>query len=210
MTGKVPYAAATASGREPGGHIKCTLAPVDDRELLARLRRGDEPAFDALFREYYAPLVGLAESLLGTRAAAEEIVQDVMLEVWRRRETIQLEESWRAYLFRAARNRALNEIRHQRVRQKSEPYTRSEESVDASALNELVGDELTAAVNAAVAALDEPVREVFTLSRSNGLKYAEIANVLGVSVKTVEARMTRALKELRERLAPWLADARQS
>jgi RNA polymerase sigma-70 factor (ECF subfamily) len=182
---------------------------VDDRELLARLRRGDESAFDALFREYYGPLVGLAESLLGERGSAEEIIQDVMLEVWRRRESIHLEESWRAYLFRSARNRSLNEIRHQRVKQRAEPYTRVDEAVDASALDDMVDEELTAAVAEAVAALDEPVREVFTLSRSNGLKYSEIANVLGISIKTVEARMTRALKGLRERLGPWLTDARQ-
>jgi RNA polymerase sigma-70 factor (ECF subfamily) len=184
------------------------LAAVDDRELLARIRRGDEQAFDVLFRQFYGPLVGLAESLLGSRAIAEEVVQDVMLEVWRRRESMQLEETWRAYLFRAARNRSLNELRHQRVEQRGEPWARGAESVDASALRGLVNAELDAAVAQAVSGLAEPVRDVFTLSRTNGLKYAEIAQVLGISVKTVEARMGRALKELRERLAPWLPESR--
>ena len=178
--------------------------------MLARIRQGDEQAFDTLFRRFYAPLVGLGESLLKTRAVAEEIVQDVMLEVWRRRESIRLEESWRAYLFRATRNRALNELRHFGVEKRGEPWARGAESADATALSGLVNAELDAAVAEAVNALPEPVREVFSLSRANGLKYSEIAQVLGISVKTVEARMSRALKELRGRLAAWLPDAAEA
>lgn len=177
---------------------------MDDHELLARIRNGDEQAFDALFRQFYGPLVGLAESFVKTRAIAEEIVQDVMLEVWRRRESIRLEESWRAYLFRSARNRSLNELRHADVQKRGDAWARGDESTGESALTGLVDAELDAAIAGAIAALPEPVREVFTLSRTNGLKYSEIAQVLGISVKTVEARITRALKELRVQLAPWL------
>jgi RNA polymerase sigma-70 factor (ECF subfamily) len=180
---------------------------LDDRELLARIRRGDESAFDALFREYYGPLVGLAESLLRRQAEAEEVVQDVMLELWRRRETLAIDESWRAYLFRAVRNRALNELRHERVAELAAPFVRGESSVGPTAHAQLVAEELEGAIVRAVAGLSGPVREVFELSRRDGLKYAEIASVLGISVKTVEARMGKALKELRERLAPWLPES---
>ena len=180
---------------------------VDDRELLARIRRGDESAFDALFREYYGPLVGLAESLLRRQAEAEEVVQDVMPELWRRRETLAIDESWRAYLFRAVRNRALNELRHERVAELAAPFVRGESSVGPTAHAQLVAEELEGAIVRAVAGLSGPVREVFELSRRDGLKYAEIASVLGISVKTVEARMGKALKELRERLAPWLPES---
>jgi RNA polymerase sigma-70 factor (ECF subfamily) len=183
---------------------------LDDRELLARIRVGDESAFDALFREFYGPLVGLAESLLRRRAEAEEVVQDVMLELWRRRETLAIDESWRAYLFRAVRNRALNELRHERVAELAVPFVRGESSAGATALAGLVAEELDEAIVRTVAGLPEPVREVFELSRKSGLKYSEIANVLGISVKTVEARMGRALKELRERLAPWLPESEEA
>jgi RNA polymerase sigma-70 factor (ECF subfamily) len=183
---------------------------LDDRELLARIRLGDESAFDALFREYYGPLVGLAESLLRRQAEAEEVVQDVMLELWRRRETLAIDESWRAYLFRAVRNRALNELRHERVAELAVPFVRGESSVRATALAGLVAEELDDAIVRSVAGLSEPVREVFELSRKSGLTYAEIARVLGISVKTVEARMGRALKELRERLAPWLPESEEA
>src|SRR5437868_11713254 len=94
----------------------------DERALFARLSDGDEAAFDAIFRAWYAPLVRIAEGAVRERAIAEEVVQDVLLEVWRRREQLGAEESPRAYLIRAARNRALHHVRHVRVQQKSAPY----------------------------------------------------------------------------------------
>ncbi len=177
---------------------------MDDRELLQRIRRGEEQAFDVLFRQYYAALVGFTESLLRSRAVAEEIVQDVMLEVWRRRETLEIDLTWRSYLFRAARNRALNDLRHARVAQNAEPYVRGPESVEASSPAELDARELDREFRRVLASLPDPVRDVFQMSRRDGLTYNEIASALGVSVKTVEARMARALKELREQLADWL------
>ena len=177
---------------------------MTDADLLARIRQGDEQAFDALFRQYYGPLVGLSESILKARAHAEDVVQDVMLEVWRRREALKIDESWRSYLFRATRNRSLNELRRARVIREAEPLVRGEESVGATGPANLVAEEVQAAFARTMAALPEPVREVFAMSRRDGLRYAEIAAVLGISVKTVEARMGRALRELREGLAPWL------
>ncbi len=178
---------------------------MTDRELLQRLRQGDETAFDALFRAWYAPLVGFAESLLRERAAAEEVVQDVMLEVWRRRETLVVEESPRAYLLQATRNRALNTIRRRRVEERGEPVLRSTmRDADPPPDAALGESELDHAIGQAVASLPDRCREVFELSRVHGLKYAEIAERLGISVKTVEAQMGKALKVMRERLAPWL------
>jgi RNA polymerase sigma-70 factor (ECF subfamily) len=179
---------------------------VDDRELLERIKQGEQEAFDAMFRRYYAPLVGVAQGMLRQRAVAEEIVQDVMFELWRRRKKLVIGESLRAYLFQSARNRALNHIRHERVERLAEPRAREESSRPATAINQLVESELDAAVREAVGALPPPCREVFELSRTSGLRYAEIARVLGISVKTVEARMGRALRGLRERLAPWLPE----
>lgn len=177
---------------------------MTDRELLARIRQGDEQAFDALFRQYYTPLVGFTESLLRSRAVAEEIVQDVMLEVWRRRETLEIDLTWRSYLFRAARNRALNDLRHARVAQRAEPFVRGAESEEATTPADLEANELDHAFRQALQELPEPVRDVFLMSRRDHLKYGEIAAALGISVKTVEARMGRALKELRLQLRDWL------
>jgi RNA polymerase sigma-70 factor (ECF subfamily) len=177
---------------------------VTDRELLDRLRQGDRATFDDVFRTHYPLLVGVAERIVGERALAEEVGQDVMLELWRRRETVVVEESLRAYLVRAARNRALNHVRHERMKVRTAPFAAGETVTQAEAPGHLAEEEIQAAVREAVAALPERCREVFELSRGRGLRYAEIAETLGISVKTVEAQMGKALRVLRVRLAPWL------
>jgi RNA polymerase sigma-70 factor (ECF subfamily) len=168
---------------------------VDDAALLARIRGGDERAFDTLFRRYYESLVGFAGSVLKDQEAAEDIVQDVMLELWRRRESLDIPESCRSYLFRAVRNRALNDIRHATVAKKAEPTVAAELPEPPHADAPISESELAGAIERAVSALAEPLRDCFNLNRRDGLTYAEIAVTLGISVKTVEARMGRALRE---------------
>jgi RNA polymerase sigma-70 factor (ECF subfamily) len=177
---------------------------VDERDLVGRIRQGDESAFDAIFREHYAPLVRCAEAMLRRRDVAEEVVQDVLLALWQRRDTLVVEESLRSYLFRATRNRSLNHLRHAAIERRAEPELSSVEPPDAPAPAGLVDEEIQAALRGAVGDLPPRCREVFELSRVHGLRYAEIATTLGISVKTVEAQMGKALRVLRERLAPWL------
>ncbi len=131
-----------------------------------------------------------------------------MLELWRRRESLAQESSPQAYLFQATRNRALNHVRHERVERKSEPELIRQTEMSASAPSRLVEEEIEMALRDAVSELPDRCREVFELSRTHGLKYAEIAVVLGISVKTVEAQMGKALRTLRVRLAPWLPESK--
>jgi RNA polymerase sigma-70 factor, ECF subfamily len=179
---------------------------MDDRNLLERLRQGDEAAFDSIFRTWYAPLVRLAVGMVRERAVAEELVQEVMLELWRRRESLDSEGSAQAYLFQSTRNRALNHLRHAQVERRGEPFAAAEESKPATASDQVVEDEIAVALRQAMDDLPPRCREVFELSRLHNLKYTEIAQTLGVSVKAVEAQMGRALRTLRERLAAWLPD----
>jgi RNA polymerase sigma-70 factor, ECF subfamily len=176
---------------------------VVESELLARLRQGDDDAYASIFREHYSWLVLSATRLLSDRSLAEEVVQDVMLELWRRRETIVLTGPLRAYLHQSTRNRALNQLRHGRTVRQAEPFVRPPTAAP-HADSRAISREMQEATRVAMAELSEPQREVFELSRVEGLTYPEIASVLDISVKTVEARMGRALRHLRERLAPWL------
>lgn len=179
---------------------------MDERELLDRLRRGDNAAFEAIFRQWYAPLVATTAALLRDRGPAEEVVQDVLLELWRRRETLTFEQSVRAYLFQAARNRALNYLRRERVETRGEPTIAATMPTPEPADSEVREAEVRVAIEAAIAGLPDRCREVFELSRIQGLKYSEIATELGISVKTVEAQMGKALRVMREKLAPWMPD----
>jgi RNA polymerase sigma-70 factor (ECF subfamily) len=177
---------------------------MTDQDLLDRLRGGDEAAFNEIFRAWYAPLVRYVEAMLRVRADAEEIAQEVLLELWRRRERLAEQGSVQAYLFQSARNRALNHVRHERVQQRAAPYLARSEGAPARADAEVVEDEIAEAIAAAIASLPPRCREVFELSRVHGLKQTEIAESLGVTVKAVEAQMARALRTMREQLAPWL------
>lgn len=187
--------------------LNCT-GQLDSIGLTDRLRRGDEAAFDAIFRAWYPSLVRASESLVRSRAVAEEVVQDVMLELWKRRESLDPNTSAQAYLFQSTRNRSLNYLRHERVEREAEPQIARSEAVDAPADSLMVEEEMQVALRRAIEGLPERCREVFVLSRTHGLKYSEIAQTLGISVKTVEAQMGKALRVMREELAPWLPPGR--
>jgi len=176
----------------------------NEQDLQQRIRAGDESAFETVFRANYARLVRTADSIVRERASAEEIAQEVMLELWRRRESLQLEQTFAAYLIRSTRNRALNHVRHQRVVARELAAATLQERKSQAADAEMLGVELAGVVREAIDALPELTREVFQLSRVQGLRYIEIASVLGISVKTVEKRMGQALAELKDRLEPWL------
>ena len=187
--------------------LNCT-GQLDSIGLTDRLRRGDEAAFDAIFRAWYPSLVRASESLVRSRAVAEEVVQEVMLELWKRRESLDPNTSAQAYLFQSTRNRSLNYLRHERVEREAEPQIARSEAVDAPADSLMVEEEMQVALRRAIEGLPERCREVFVLSRTHGLKYSEIAQTLGISVKTVEAQMGKALRVMREELAPWLPPGR--
>ena len=180
--------------------------PPEDvqRALFARLSAGDESAFDAIFRTWYAPLVRIATYLLHDPGAAEEVVQDVLLEVWRRRATLAFEQEPRRYLMRATRNRALNHVRHAAVAARAAARDISEEAHAATAPATVQAAELEVAIAQAVATLPDRCRAVFELSRRHHMSYGQIADALDIAPKTVENQMGKALRMLRVALADWL------
>ena len=180
---------------------------MDDRDqsdLLGRLQAGDEGAYDTVFRTWYPVLVRVASALLKDSDAAEDISQEVLLELWRRRHVLEANVSLRAYLLRSVRNRSLNHLRHLRVRRDTDADVQQLYDEPVTSDQPVVAKELADAVQIALRELPPRCREVFELSRKNGLKYAEIAEALGISQKTVEAQMGKALRIMRERLRPWL------
>ena len=139
---------------------------MDDRDLLERLKSGDQAAFDTVFRAHYAHLVAFAQGMLRERSTAEDVAQEVMLELWRRRTEISISESLRAYLLRATRNRSLNQLRHAGVAKRAEPQLVTDEAVNATGASEVDADELRDALALAVSELPPACSEVLVLSRS--------------------------------------------
>lgn len=182
---------------------------MDDRALLQKIQAGDEGAYDSVFRTWYPVLVRVATALVRDPDAAEEVAQDVMVELWRRRHALDADVSLGGYLLRSVRNRALNQLRHLRVRKQSESEVIALYNAPVGADQPIVANELAAAARQALNELPPRCRQVFELSRVQGLKYAEIAVALDISQKTVEAQMGKALKIMRERLAAWLPNGDQ-
>jgi RNA polymerase sigma-70 factor (ECF subfamily) len=180
---------------------------LSDRLNFERLRSGDHAAFEALFRRYAAPLCIFAQRYVESKAVAEELTQDLFCWLWDHRVGTAVPGSVRAYLFAALRNRALNQLRHERVTlefgERAARQTSSSASVPAADAS-LLADDLSAALNSAVRDMPLRCREVFSLVRDDHLSYAEAGEVLGISTKTVEIHMSRALALLREQLAPWI------
>lgn len=182
---------------------------ADERALVARVRAGDETAFEVLFRKHYGSLCTYAATLVATREDAEELVQDLWSTIWVQREQWHVRESVAAYLYRAVRNRALGRLRRGRVIERWQRDAAS--GVRPNLMGTLGAADLHAAFVEAeglaafargVAELPERCRQVFLL-RQRGLSHAEIAEVMGIRRATVEVQVWKALQALRRRVAPW-------
>jgi RNA polymerase sigma-70 factor (ECF subfamily) len=160
-----------------------------------------DSAFEALVRAHYERLGNLAYRYLKSDAAAEDAVQEVLLKVWRRREVVNLANPL-PYLYHAVRNECLMALRRRRRWAMSDLDAQPLECEAGVSDAEIV--DLEAAIARAVNALPDRCRLIYTMHREQDLSYAEIAGILGISPKTVENQMGRALKALRERLAAFL------
>ncbi len=161
--------------------------------------------FGVLFRQTYPELCNFVAQFVRSRAMAEELVQDLFLRLWEKRASWEAELPSRSYLYRAARNRAFDHLRHERIVEQTVALSAG----DLAPADPLSGDDpdhddLKAALQRAIERLPERTRQVFTLSRGHGLTYAQIADTLDISVKTVEGQMARAFRNLREELRRYL------
>lgn len=172
---------------------------------LALIRAGDAAAFEQLFHDTYPALVSFAQRYAGDRARAEELVQDLFLDLWKTRFTWDVRGSLRGYLFGALRNRALNLRRRDAI---EEGWTGNSpqdailalHSTPAPISDQLIADEDHAAVRRAFALLPERCRLAMHLRWRDGMSYAEISDALGITVKSVENHLARGLKAVRERI----------
>ncbi|PPK87394.1 RNA polymerase sigma-70 factor (ECF subfamily) [Neolewinella xylanilytica] len=173
-------------------------AKIDD------IKAGNVAAFRALFDAEYDRLANFALRYVGETAVAEDIVQDVFVALWSKRAELSIQVSLKAYLYQSVRNGCLNHLKSRKVRTtyaasvdaRHWEHPTLEEQIDAESLGRMV--------QRCVTEMPKERQRIFRLSREEGLKYREIAVELGLSVKTVEAQMGKALQFLRGRLSDFL------
>ncbi len=167
-------------------------------EWALRLKNDPEGTISHLFRDYYPYLYRSAYRVIPDSKIAEDLVQDVFYELWRKRDHLKINISINAYLKRAVVNKALNYIRDQKIKPEGEEGLVKINDTQLNPLQVVELSELEQRIHQAIKALPERCRLVFSLSRFEEMTYQEIADQLGVSIKTVEHQISKALKLLRQ------------
>ncbi len=169
--------------------------------------RFDDAAFKTFFKKYFTPLCAYCQFKFGFDLdLAKEIVHLGFIKLWEARHTLAADVSPKSYLYKIITNNSLDIVKHERVKQQHAQFVLNTTSEGAlqSSFDSVEVKQLHSDIEAAISALPEQMRRIFELSRFEGLKYAEIANRLNISVKTVETQMSRALAKLREKLFGYL------
>ncbi|MBO0935362.1 RNA polymerase sigma-70 factor [Fibrella sp. HMF5335] len=176
-----------------------------DDSLIGAIRLGNEAVFEGIFRQHYAPLCRYALPILHDTDEAEEVVQTVFLAIWECRETLLITSSLKAYLYRAVHNRCLNRLDQQKTQAAHRERAATELYADVpSPTQGIIADELNTRLQHAIGQLPEQCRRAFELSRFDELSYKEIADQLGIALKTVENQIGKALRILRTELSDYL------
>jgi RNA polymerase sigma-70 factor (ECF subfamily) len=183
--------------------------PARDAALIARMAAGDEHALETLIALYGEPLRDFAYLTLRNADSAEDVTQDLFVDVWERRATLSISGTVADYLFRAVRNRALDMIKHETAQKRLRDALGQQFVIDPTALSdaadaELATHEFATAVESALQALTPRVRETFLMHRVHGMTYTEITVALGLSVATVQSQVSRAAKQISDYLEPFL------
>jgi RNA polymerase sigma-70 factor (ECF subfamily) len=176
---------------------------------VEHIRSGNRKAFEELFRSHYEALCRFALNYVEHLRVAEDLVQDVFVDLWKDRRSLEVEHSLKAYLYGMTRHRALKYLRQKQVRKKwaasDDLRKAAPPAMPDQAEDILKRREQQKEVDRALEALPQRRRQIFLLSRRHSLTYAEIAVALDISIKTVETQMSRALQFLRDRLEVFLS-----
>lgn len=179
--------------------------------LFQQFKDGNESAFEQLFKANYNPVVGFCKQFISDHDKASSLAQEAFINLWMNRSKIQSPNGIKSFLYTFAKSSCLNFIRHKKVVSKYEDrHLQDQEArinaevLDSFDFDALEFSEMEDLIYRAIGELPEKCRQVFMLSRFEGKKNKEIADELDISVKSVEANITRALKTLSVKLAEYL------
>ncbi|MCX2679150.1 RNA polymerase sigma-70 factor [Galbibacter sp. EGI 63066] len=179
-----------------------TLQEKTTDQLMNRIKKDDEKAFHCLFDRYWESLYVTAKSIIGHEDTAKDMVQEVWIGFWERRNKIE-NTNIEAYLKQAIKFRVFKELRKTPLTEEHKEYLQ-EISSGNHADEQLIFDQTRHLVSDSIQELPDRCREVFTMSREEQLTNAEIANQLNISKRTVETHISHALKNLRLKLTSFL------
>ena len=165
-----------------------------------QLNNAGSQELEQLFKTHFEGLYAYAYTILRDSHLAEEIVQEVFVKLYERAQNIRIETSLQAYLYRSVYNESINHQKHQKAKANYTKFILHRQHAASPPLDERSYLELEAKLQLALEDLPEQCRTIFQLSRFEELKYREIAERMGLSIKTVENQMSKALKIMRKRL----------
>lgn len=175
----------------------------EDDDIIQKLKTGNEQAFDTVYKQYYRGLCAFSSQYVD-RNESEEIVQDVMMWLWENRTMLIPELSLKSLLFTMVKNRCLNNISHNQIKQQVQENLYNKYKDQFEDPDFYMEGELIALVTKAIKELPEDYRQAFELNRFHHLTYNEIAEKTGVSAKTIAYRIGQSLKILRTELKEYM------
>jgi RNA polymerase sigma-70 factor, ECF subfamily len=164
----------------------------------------DEKSFELLFKEHFKEMVYFAQRYVKDLDTAKEMVTDTFVSLWEKRESIDLSKPVRSWITTTIHNKSLNYLRDNKKFDKNILAVEHLDQEPDRLHDQMVSEETSAFVHKTIDELPEKCREIFVMNRFDGLKYQEIADKLGISVKTVETQMSKALQHMRTKLLPYL------
>jgi len=178
---------------------------LKDLLIIEGLKRREKVVFDYIFNFYYSSLCAFSLQYIDNRNSVEDLVQDFFVYLWIEAPRIQIKSSLKSYLFTAIKNRCLDSQKHAKITEKYRTFIFfSTEAEDDSTEHFFAESELRQAIHNSMGKLPPRCREIFELSRLNGLSNQEISDKLGISKRTVELQISNSLKTLRRELAEFL------
>lgn len=170
--------------------------------ISKKIKEGNIKAFEEVFKQYYFPLLVYSFSIVNRKEIAEEIVQEFFYKWWKEREKIEISRSIKNYLFRAVRNQSIQYCEHCRVENRhGEKITElSSGNYNISPEDELEIKELEKIISDTLKKLTDRQQNIFKMHRYDGLKYKEIAQNMSLSIKSIEAEMSKAYAVLRKEI----------
>lgn len=188
---------------------KLLIMSISEINVQSKVLNSDVEAFEEMFKKYYSSLCGYVNSILRDADQSEEIVQDFFYNYWKNRKQIGIKISLKSYLYQSVRNSALQYLRHKKIEYKHADYVLKSTDVGFDA-DLIENQELEQVVSEVFADLPERSKQIFCLSRYEGLKYKDIATSLSISVKTVEAEMSKTLAVFRRVVEKYNEDGNKS